>query len=108
MLELEVAKILTEKGVDFEYERLLKCGNKFYFPDFIFGKIVAECTFWHDAEQRARELQRKVDQYLKLDFKLVLIVTTRRYLEEYSSRLLGNSNVRVITADSLSELLDGK
>jgi hypothetical protein len=107
LLELEVAKILTEKGVDFEYERLLKCDDKFYFPDFSFDRIVAECTFWHDVEQRARELQRKIDSYLKLDFEMVLIVTTQKYLEKYS-RLLGNSNVRVITSDSLSELLDGK
>ena len=107
MLELEVAKILTEKSVNFEYEQLLKCGDKFYFPDFIFNKMIAECTFWHDVEQRARELQRKIDHYLKLDFKLVLIVTTQKYLERYS-RLLGDSNVRVITSDNLSELLDGK
>ena len=107
MLELEVAKILTEKSVNFKYEQLLKCGDKFYFPDFIFNKMIAECTFWHDVEQRARELQRKIDHYLKLDFKLVLIVTTQKYLERYS-RLLGDSNVRVITSDNLSELLDGK
>jgi hypothetical protein len=33
-------------------------------------------------------------------------MTTEKFLENYS-RLMGNSNVRVITADLLSELLDG-
>lgn len=107
LLELEVAKILTEKGVEFEYERLLKCGDRFYFPNFVFNEFIAECTFWHDVEQKARELQRKINDYQKLDFKTVLIVTTQKYIERYS-RLLRNSNVRVITSDSLSELLDGK
>ena len=107
ILELEVAKILTEKGVDFKYEHILKCNDKFYFPDFIFGKIAAECTFWHNVEQKSIELQRKIDSYLKLDFEMVLIVTTQKYLEKYS-RLLGKSNVRVITSDNLNELLDGK
>jgi hypothetical protein len=107
LLELEVAKILTENGVEFEYERLLKCGNKFYVPDFIFNSVVVECTFWHDVEQRAKELQQKIDNYLKLDYKLVLIVTTRRYREKYS-QILENSNVRVITPDNLKELLGGK
>ena len=107
LLELEVAKVLTEKGVEFEYERLLKCEDRFYFPDFVFSEIIAECTFWHDVEQKARELQRKIGDYQKLDFKTVLIVTTQKYIEKYS-QLLRNSNVRVITPDSLSELLDGK
>jgi hypothetical protein len=106
LLELEVAKILTINGVEFEYERLLKCGDKFYFPDFIFNAVIVECTFWHDVEQRAKELQQKIDKYLKLNFKLVLIVTTRRYREKYS-QILGNSNVRVITPDNLKELLGG-
>jgi hypothetical protein len=107
VLELEVAKILTEKSVDFEYERLLKCDDKFYFPDFAFDKIIVECTFWDDVEQKSRGLQLKVDDYLKLGFELVLIVTTEKYLEKYS-KLLATSNVMVITADRLSDLLDGK
>jgi hypothetical protein len=107
LLELEVAKILTENGVEFEYEPLLKCSDKFYFPDFIFNGIIAECTFWHDVEQRAKELQQKIDNYLKLDFKTIFVVTSRKFIEKYS-QLLGNSNVRVITPDNLTEVLDGK
>ena len=58
-------------------------------------------------KQRAKDLQQKIDNYLKLDYKLVLIVTTRRYREKYS-QILGNSNVRVITPNNLRELLGGK
>jgi hypothetical protein len=64
-------------------------------------------TFWHDVEQRAKELQQKIHDYFKIDIKTVLIVTTQKYREKYS-QLLDNSNVRVITPDILSELLDGK
>jgi hypothetical protein len=38
---------------------------------------------------------------------MIFIVTTQKYLEKYS-QLLTIPNVRVITPDSLSELLDGK
>ncbi len=38
---------------------------------------------------------------------MVLIVTTQKYLERYS-KLLAAVNVMVITADRLSDLLDGK
>jgi|SRR3989337_1827889 len=106
LLELDVAKILIEKGFDFEYEAMLKYGDKFFFPDFVTGKLVIECTFWHDVEQRAKELKGKVDCYLKLGFEQIFIVTTQKYLEKYS-QLLRDLNVRVITCDSLEGLLDG-
>lgn len=107
LLELDVAKILTEKCFDFEYEAMLSYGGKFFFPDFVIGKLVIECTFWTDVEQRAKELERKVDCYSKLGFEQIFIVTTQKYLEKYS-QLLRENNVRVITCDSLERLLDGR
>ena len=87
---------------------MLKCNDKFYFPDFVFSdNTIIECTFWHDVEQKADELQQKIDNYFKMDFKTVLILTTSRYVEGYR-KLLTNSNVIVITTDILTELLDGK
>lgn len=106
-LELEVAKTLADKGVDFEYEKLLRCEDRFYFPDFVFEDIIIECTFWDNVEQKAIELRQKVADYQKLIFRMAIIITTRKYLEEYS-KFLDASNVRVITSDGLSELLDGK
>ncbi|MGQ9642067.1 MAG: hypothetical protein ACUVUF_08135 [Candidatus Bathycorpusculaceae bacterium] len=69
LLELNVAKILTENCIKFEYEPLLGCCGKFYFPDFKLENIIKECTFWHDFKQRARELHQKIDDYLKLEIK---------------------------------------
>ncbi len=68
-------------------------------------KIVIECTFWDDVEQKAKELNQKIEDYSKLNLQTV-IVTTERYLEKYSE-LLANLNVRVITPDKLTRLLDG-
>jgi hypothetical protein len=102
---LEVAKILAERKSEFEYERHLKCGDKFYFPDFSIGELVIECTFWYDVEQKAKELSQKIEHYRKLNLQTV-IVTTDRYLEKYSA-LLANLNVRVITPNQLTRLLDG-
>lgn len=101
-LELEVARILTEQKVQFEYERQLNCGNKFYFPDFTIGEILIECTFWNDVHQRAKELSQKIENYRKLNLQTV-IVTTDHYLEKYSD-LLVNLNVRVITPNKLTEV----
>ena len=107
ILELEVAKVLAESGLTFEYEPFLKCGDKVYFPDFVVDGTIIECTYWHDTKQRAKELRQKIDGYSKLKFQKILIVTTQRYSEEYS-RLLEIANVRVITLDNLREVLGGK
>ena len=105
-LEVEIARFLTENHIEFEYERLLNCDNKVYFPDFIIGELVVECTFWNDVDQRAKELSEKIENYNKLKLETV-VVTTQRYIEKYSA-LLAHLNVRVITPDKLTEVLDGK
>ena len=106
-LEVEVAKNLTQNGFKFEYERLLQCGDKFYFPDFVVDGTIIECTYWDDTEQRARELSQKIKNYLRPNLKTILIVTKQQYKEIYS-KLLQNLNVRVITPDNLREVLGGK
>ena len=105
-LELEVVRILTQQKIEFEYEHLLRCFDRFYFPDFSFGEIVAECTFWHNVFQKTEELSQKIKDYRKLKLKII-VITTNLYLEKYSE-LLANLNVTVITPDKLTGLLDGK
>lgn len=73
---------------------------------FIVDKTIIECTYWHDTEKRAQELRQKIENYLKLGFKTVLVVTTQRYREKYSNLL--HPNVRVITPDNLRKVLGGK
>lgn len=66
LLELETARILTQKNIIFEYERLVDCNNRYYFPDFSLGKVVIECTFWDNVDQKAKELSEKIENYRKL------------------------------------------
>jgi hypothetical protein len=72
LLELEVAKVLAESGVQFEYERMFRCGGKFYFPDFTTNSAIIECTYWDDVAQRAKELRRKIEDYTKSGLGRVL------------------------------------
>jgi predicted nuclease of restriction endonuclease-like RecB superfamily len=103
---LETARILTQKNIIFEYERLVNCNSRYYFPDFSLGEVVIECTFWDDVDQKAKELSEKVENYRKLKVETI-VVTTSRYIERYSN-LLAHLNVIVITSDKLTEVLDGK
>ena len=109
LLELNVAEILTENCIRFEYEPLLTCDSKFYFPDFKIeiDNVIIECTFWHDIKQRAKELRQKIDDYLKLKISRIIIVTSPKYVNEYS-KLIDNPSVTVITAETLRDILGGK
>lgn len=106
LLELDVAEILTENCIRFEYEPLLTCGSKFYFPDFRIDNVIIECTFWHDIKQRAKELRQKIDDYLKLKISHIIIVTFPKYVDEYS-KLIDNPSVKVITPETLRNMLGG-
>jgi len=106
ILELEVAKILTENAIKFEYERPISCVSRTYFPDFIVGRIAVECTFWDDANQKAKALTKKIRSYRKLGLETV-VVTKEPYLERYLEAL-ASMNVKVITPNNLTQVLDGK
>ena len=107
ILELDVARILTKNGVRFEYERLTKCGNKFYLPDFGVGNVILECTYWHDVKHRAGELNQKIEDYTRSGFSKTLVVTIQKY-KHACSRLLQGSNVAVVTSEDLREILGGR
>ena len=107
LLELGVAKILTESRIQFNYEPMLKYAGNFYFPDFVANNnIIIECTFWHDAKQRAEELRQKIGDYKQLEIDKIIIVTSPKQVDEYS-KLLENSGATVITINSLRNLLAG-
>lgn len=107
ILELNVAEILTENDIRFEYEHMIKCEGKFYLPDFTLDNVILECTYWHDVEQRARELCQKIEAYAKSGFSKTIVVTIQKYKHEYS-RLLQGSNTVVITSEDLREILGGR
>jgi len=68
--------------------------------------VAVECTFWNNVNQKAKELSEKIRNYRKVDLETV-VVTTELYVEQYS-KVLNSLNVRVITPDKLTEVLDGK
>ena len=107
LLKLEVAKVLAESGVQFEYERMFRCGGKFYFPDFTTNSAIIECTYWDDVAQRAKELRRKIEDYTKSGLGRVFIVTFHEYKQKYSRSLHG-SNAMVIIPETLREMMGGK
>ena len=70
------------------------------------GGIAIECTFWDDANQKAKALTKKIRSYRKLGLETV-VVTKEPYLERYLEAL-ASMNVKVITPNNLTQVLDGK
>lgn len=86
---------------------MLNCAGTFYFPDFVVNNnLIIECTFWHDAKQKAEELRHKIRDYKELGIDKIIIATLPKRVDEYS-KLLENSGAIVITINSLRGLLAG-
>lgn len=60
--ERKIAQWLLNRGINYEYEKLIKLNNNFYFPDFLVGDIIIErCGFtWKNYIPR---LKQKIEDY---------------------------------------------
>ncbi|MFA5126337.1 MAG: hypothetical protein WC462_05045 [archaeon] len=72
-LEKEVADLLYERKIDYDYEPYIYVFNKVYFPDFVFGKTVLECTSWKGV-QKACSLRKKIVKLEKAGFVVFVVV----------------------------------
>jgi transcriptional regulator with XRE-family HTH domain len=76
--EKEVADMLKSLGVDYQYEPLIKIGNKAFFPDFfVSGDILIECTAWRGYD-KAIKLREKI-KYLKKYYKVYVVIPKGLY-----------------------------
>lgn len=72
-LEKEVADLLRQMGLEYEYEPLVKGKTGYYFPDFKVGKIMIECSMWR-GEEKAYKLLHKIKDLQKAGYCVVVIV----------------------------------
>jgi len=72
-LEKEVADLLYERKIDYNYEPYICVFEKVYFPDFVFGKTIIECTSWKGV-QKAYSLRKKIVKLEKAGFSVFVVV----------------------------------
>ena len=72
-LERDVANILFDLGVDYEYEPFVDLGCKVYFPDFKTGNRIIEATMWRGSE-KAVELKKKIADLEGAGFHVSVVV----------------------------------
>jgi hypothetical protein len=80
-LEKDVADLLFDTNLDYEYEQYVVANGKVYFPDYIFGKTIIECTSWKGV-QKAYLLSVKINNFEKEGF-IVWVVIPKRLASFY-------------------------
>ncbi len=76
--EKQVADMLENYGIEYEYEPLINIGKKYFFPDFLINKkIIIECTMWK-GESKAYKLREKIN-ILKKKYKIFVIIPKGLY-----------------------------
>lgn len=77
-LEKDVADLLKDMNITYEYEPLIRIGKRFFFPDFIINKnIIIECTFWRGLD-KAQKLRQKL-VYLDKEYKTYVLIPKSLY-----------------------------
>jgi len=73
ILEKQVADILFDLNIPYEYEPLINIGKRYFFPDFLINnKIIIECTMW-GGEIKAYKLKEKIKR-LKKRYKVFVVI----------------------------------
>lgn len=78
LFEKKVADIFFNLGLDYQYEPLIKSGDKYFFPDFLINeKIIIECTMWR-GEVKSYKLKDKIS-YLEPKYKVFVVIPKGLY-----------------------------
>lgn len=108
-LELSVAKIISDLGLRYEYEKIIKVDNKngFVSIDFVIDKLpnlVIEVTYWSNAKEKMKELSKKLKLIKKRKPKTKMIVITYdRYLDKYIK--VSEKNIKVLNLNNFRRFL---
>jgi len=88
-LELDTADKLTELGIEYEYEPLVKGNGKYFFPDFLINKkIIIECTMWQGYD-KAVKLAQKIEK-LRDRYRIYILIpkALNKYYQTLNNHLI--------------------
>ncbi len=78
IFEKEVADLLYQLKIDYEYEPLINIGKRYFYPDFLINKkIIIECTAWK-GETKAYKLKEKI-KILGKNYKVFVVIPKTLY-----------------------------
>lgn len=100
-LERDIANLLNRLNIKYQYEPLVKVGNKNFFPDFVINnKIVIEATMWRGYD-KAVKLKKKI-RYLKRDYRVYVVIpkALNNYYQTINNHLISGIDELVPVAQT--------
>lgn len=98
--EKNIATYLLSKGIDYEYEPLIRINGRPYFPDFIVGNMIIErCGFI--TKNYADILKRKINDYVYQWKGLIIFVGPKKVLKRLKKKVPISRKVLTILEDNL-------
>ncbi len=103
-LERDVANLFFEYGIAYVYEPYAEGEERVYFPDFVIGKMVVECTAWK-GPQKAYALSKKISDLEKKGFNVVVVVpeNLRKHYKLIQGKVLNIEQLKSIICPSSSD-----
>ena len=102
LFEKEIADLLFDLGIDYEYEPLVNVGKRYFFPDFIVDEnLIIECTAWR-GEAKAYKLKEKASCLME---KYRFYVAIPKSLEKYYGVL---ADCLLVGPDAVTEMLNSQ
>lgn len=87
-LEKEVFDFLHLENINFQYEPCLRIKEHVFFPDFLLGNVIIECTFWNNStKERLDYLKTKIKSYEAASYHVVFFIpkNCRKFYKEIDS-----------------------
>lgn len=86
-LEKRVADYLYNKDKDYKYEPYLYIASNAFFPDFLYGDNIIECTSGKGYD-KAERLKEKIRNYKNKGFETIIFIPQR--LKKYYKKVEGH------------------
>jgi len=99
-LEKDVADLLNSLNIKYQYEPIVKAGNKYFFPDFLIKKnIILECTMWR-GQDKAVKLRAKIKE-LEKEYKIYVIIPKKleRYYQTIKEHIIFSEDLKRLLID---------
>jgi len=102
ILEKDVANILKNLNLNYQYEPLINANGSYFFPDFLIEKkMILECTMWRGYD-KATKLAKKIDK-LNKNYQVYVIIPEK--ISKYYNTI---KDSLIVGKEKLIELLKVK
>lgn len=90
-LEKDTADFLDSLELKYNYEPYVKVNNSVYFPDFMIGNLIIECTAWR-GYLKIKNIKRKIKDFEKEGFNIIFVIPleVKKFYKAFDDKIITN------------------